>query len=132
MLDDLPWLCDPYIFYLTSRTLSLVQFDQFDQFVVSPLSHFNFNHEGVVLIKLQSLIHLYQFYQFLCLGQYWSFSRQNLLSNAYYFSLCVLESTRHLGCFVIPNRSHTSISFFDYMCSQVDHTLVKKGQMYAP
>ena len=28
MLDDIPWFCDPYIFYLTSRTLSLVWFDQ--------------------------------------------------------------------------------------------------------
>ena len=42
------------------------------------------------------------------------------------------ESTSYLSCFVIPNLPHTSISFFDYMWSQIDHTLVKEGQMYAP
>ena len=52
MLGDLPWLCDPYIFHLTSRTLSLVQFDKIYQFAISPLSHFDFNHEGAVPIKL--------------------------------------------------------------------------------
>ena len=59
MLDNLPWFYDPYIFHHTLRTLSLVQFDQF---VVSPLSHFDFDHEGTVLIKLQYLIQFYQFY----------------------------------------------------------------------
>ena len=60
MLDDLPWFYDPYIFHLTSRTLSLVRFDQIYQFIVSPLFHFNFDHEGEIPIKLQSLIQLYQ------------------------------------------------------------------------
>ena len=61
MLDDLPWLYDSYIFHLTSRTLSLIQFDQIYQFGVSPLFHFNFNHEEAIPIKLQSLIQLYQY-----------------------------------------------------------------------
>ena len=51
MLDDLLWFCDSYIFYLTSRTLSFVQFDQIYQFAVSPLSHFDFDHEGAVPIN---------------------------------------------------------------------------------
>ena len=62
MIADLPWFYDPYIFHLTSRTLSLVLFDQIHQFLASPLSHFDFNHEGAVHIKLQSLIQFYEFY----------------------------------------------------------------------
>jgi len=88
MLDDLPWFCDPYIFYLTSRTLSLVRFDQIYQKKNSPLSHFNFDHEGAVPIKLQSLIQLYQFYQLLYLGSI-VFFKTKLLSNLYSLSLCV-------------------------------------------
>lgn len=60
-LADLPRFCDSYIFHLTSRTLSFVWFDQIFQFIISPLSHFDFDHEGAVPIKLQSLIQLYQF-----------------------------------------------------------------------
>ena len=45
----------------------------------------------------------------------------------YPFSWCVPQSTTHLGCLVIPNWPHTSISFFDYMCSQIDHTYSQRG-----
>ena len=51
MHDDLPWLCDSYIFDLTSRNLSFVQLDQIYQFFVSPLSYFDFDHEGKVPIN---------------------------------------------------------------------------------
>ena len=66
------------------------------------------------------------------LGVTLSFSRQNYNQNLYSLSWCVPKLTTHLGCFVILNQPHTSISFFDYMCSQINHTLVKERQMYAP
>ena len=83
---------------------------------------FQFRSRGGSNYQLQSLIQFYQFYP------------QIFQVKIYLYSLswCVPESTTHLGCFVIANRSHTSISFFDYMCSRIDHTLVKEGQMYAP
>ena len=83
---------------------------------------FRFRSRGGSNYQLQSLIQFYQFYPWLFQVKFYLYS----------LSWCVPESTTHLGCFVIPNRSHTSISFFDYMCSQIDHTLVKEGQMYAP
>ena len=122
MLDNLPWFCDPCIFHLMSKTLSLIWFDQIYQFVVSSLSHFDFDHEGAILIKLQSLIQFYQSHP-------WLFQVKIYL---YYLSWCVPELTTHLSCFVILNRPHTSISFFDYMCSDINHTLVKEGQIHAP
>ena len=83
---------------------------------------FRFWSRGGSNYQLQSLIQFYQFYPRLFQVKIYLYS----------LSWCVPKSTTHLGCFVIPNRSHTSISFFDYMCSQIEHTLVKEGQMYAP
>jgi hypothetical protein len=83
---------------------------------------FRFRSRGGSNYQFQSLIQFYQFYPRLFQVKIYLYS----------LSWCVPESTTHLGCFVIPNWPHTSISFFDYMCSWIDHTLVKEGQMYAP
>ena len=144
MLDDLPWFYDPYIFHLTSRTLSLFRFDQIYQFVVSSLSHIDFDQEGAIPIKLQSLVQLYQSYQLLHLRQPclrflpWTCQLPNyrgvdlVFLNHLIFVLTCSCLSLTLGCFAIPNRSHTSTAFFDCMCSHKDHTLVKEGKYMCP
>ena len=102
-----------FIFCLIWSNLTLFYFSSIS---------FWFQSRGGSNYQLQSLIQFYQFYP-------WLFQVKIYL---YSLSWCVPKSTTHLGCFVIPNRSHTSISFFDYMCSWIAHTLVKEGKMYAP
>ena len=82
---------------------------------------FRFWSWGGINYQLQSLIQFYQFYPRLFQVKIFLYS----------LSWCVPESTTHLGCFVIPNQSHTSISFFDYMCSRIDH-LKWSPRLWAP